>query len=136
MDGLWDIKTTFPNTQQPTLFEQYNINYIVQKKKIKHELAAYYHVVLCSPTISTLMMAIERGNLISWLGVNQLSFDNLLETTIATELEHLNQERKNLCSTNLAEINQNNYFPSKPNTKTNDIFTQCFHTSNEADSFK
>ena len=35
--------------------------------------------------ISALMLAIKKGNLITRQGINQLAFDKLLDTTIATE---------------------------------------------------
>ena len=125
-DGLWDISLQSNATQQPMFLEQYTMNYIIKKKKTKHELASYYHVSLFPPTISTLMLAIKKGDLITWQGIDQLAFGKLLETTMATELGHLNQERKNLCSAKFTSISQNDYFPSKATIKTNDFFTQYF----------
>ena len=45
--------------------------------------------------------AIRNGNLLSWSGIENLNFANLVGTTLATELGHLDQERKNLKSTKL-----------------------------------
>ena len=102
------------------------MNYIIKKKKTKHNLAAYYHASLSPPTVSTLIMAIKKGNLLSWPGIDQLAFHKLLDTTVATELGHLNQERKNLCSTKEFHSMQQDYFPSKIDSKTKNYFTQCF----------
>ena len=76
--------------------------------------------------ISALMLAIKKGNLITRQGINQLAFDKLLDTTIATELGHLHQERKNLRLTKSSTNINTDYFPTKAITKTNDFFTQCF----------
>ena len=48
-----------------------------------------------------------------WPGIDQLAFDKLLPTTITTELEHLNQERKNIRSTKIINNNQKDYIPIK-----------------------
>ena len=60
--------------------------------------------------------------------MNQLNFDKLLNTTIATELGHLNQERKNLRSTKSANTTIDMLtFPLKDEAKTKDIFVQCLN---------
>ena len=41
----------------------------------------------------------KNGNLITWPGKDNLNFKNLVGTSLATELGHLDQERKNLRST-------------------------------------
>ena len=110
-DGLWDIAIDSKTTQPHTTIKN-KANYIIKKKKTKHDLASYYHASLFSPTISTLMSAITKGNLLSWPGIDELSFHKLLETTAATELGHLNQERKNLRSTKDFDTTQQNYFPT------------------------
>ena len=127
---MWDIQTMFPITQQPTIFKHNKINYIVRKKQTKHDVASYYHAKLLLPSISTLMSAIKKGNLITRSGIEQLAFDKLLPTTIATWLGHLNQEHKNLRSTKILSKNNNDPSPIK-STKTNNIFTQYFHLSQE-----
>ena len=50
------------------------------------------------------MTAIRKVNLITWPGIDQLEFNKILETTIATELGHLNQERENLRSTKIKKF--------------------------------
>ena len=45
--------------------------------------------------------AIRNGNLLSWSGIENLNFANLVGTTLTTELDHLDQERKNLKNTKL-----------------------------------
>ena len=75
------------------------INYIIHTDKTKLEMAQYLHATLFSPCIKTLQQAIYNGNLLSW-PIEQLNFDKLLKTTVATEMGHLGQERKYLKSTN------------------------------------
>ena len=94
-DGLWDFNKTINPLQNNTN----NVNYIITKNKTKLDLARYFHASLFSPSISKLQKAIKRGNLITWPGINNLSFNKLIGITIATEMDHLNQERKNLQST-------------------------------------
>ena len=69
------------------------------------ELTRYYHATLFLPSISTLIKAIKNGNSESWQGISKLNFNALIGTLLATELGHLEQERKNLR-------------PTKPNLST------------------
>ena len=75
------------------------MNYTIIRDKTKQDLARYFHACLFSPSISTLTKAIQHGNLLSWLGIENLSFSKLIGTTMAIELVHLDQESKNLKST-------------------------------------
>ena len=92
-DKLWDW------TKYKTPSPKNSINYIITRDKTKLELAQYYHAALFSPAISTLTKAIKNGNLITWPGIDNLNFKDLIGTSLATELGHLDQERKNLRST-------------------------------------
>ena len=110
-----------------------NMNYIIRKNKTQHDLAAYYHASLFSPAISTLTKAIKKGKFISWPGINELNFKKPLNTTIATELGHLNQERKNLRSTKFENTRlEKDTFPIKADTKTQDIFDQYLYMQDNA----
>ena len=62
-------------------------------------LARYYHAALFPPPISTLTEAISRGNLITWPGIEKIPFKSVIETTVALEKGHLDQERSGLQST-------------------------------------
>ena len=88
-DGVWDLKQTRAATQRK------NMNYIISKNKSQSHLARYYHTTLFSPSISTLNKAINNGNLSTFPGITQLNFNALIGTSLATELGHLDQERKN-----------------------------------------
>ena len=66
--------------------------------------------------------AIRNGNLLSWPGIDKLNLTDLIGTSLATELGHLNQERKNLRSTSHFCAPQT----ILPSTKTNEVYIQCF----------
>ena len=132
-DGLWDVdlspKPSDITQQQqklrPTHGESNDIctiNYIVQKDKTKLELAQYLHACVFSPSVTTLQACIRRGNFISWPGIEKLNFQSILGTTMATAKGHLNQERKNLQSTQIVKQNDeinNDIFPNKD--------SKCYH---------
>ena len=60
------------------------------------------------------MKATNNGNLFTWTGLNNQTLLNHLPPSIATALEHLGQERKNLHSTNQVnyelDIEEDKYF--------------------------
>ena len=87
-DGLWDVPFNSPK-----------VNYVVTRDKNRTELAQYLHGCAYSPSISTFQKAINKGNFISWPGINDVTFKKLIGTPIATHCGHLDQERKNLRST-------------------------------------
>ena len=90
-DGLWDVP-----------FKKHDINainYIITRDKSKTELAQYLHACAFSPVISTFQACIQRGNFVTWPGIDNLNFKKLLGTTEATLKGHLDQERKNLQTT-------------------------------------
>ena len=57
---LWDLRANTNLTQQSMSNDMKNINYIIQKNKTKHDLAAYYRASLFSPAISTLTKAMKK----------------------------------------------------------------------------
>ena len=95
IDGLWDLNIPLHPTNKITL----NMNCTIIRDKTQQDLARYFHAYLFSPSISTLTKAIQNRNLLSWPGIEKLNFSKLIGTTMATELDHLDQERKNLKST-------------------------------------
>ena len=110
-DGLWDVH-----------FPVLKANYIIQKDKSKHDLGQYLHGCAFSPVISTFQMAINKGNFITWPGIDDLKFKKLLDSPIATTLGHLDQERSNLQSTKLIE--NDDAFPPPIPAKTRNCFFQ------------
>ena len=130
LDGLWDIRLpqVLVRKESPTSPNR-SVNYIIRKDKSATDLARYYHAALFSPPLSTLSKAIANGNLVTWPGIDQIQFQKILDTTIALEKGHLDQERKNLQSTtptNKDEIEDN--FPSQEQTKTYNIFAMLEKT--------
>ena len=102
-DGLWDVSlTTFdiPSTQlnppnTPTI-ERANV--IIRKNQTTKELATYLHAACGSPAISTFLQAIKDSFLQSWPGIDLIK-ESDITPSIATAKGHLDQERKNLQST-------------------------------------
>ena len=82
-------------------------------------MAQYLHATFCSPCIKTLQQDIYKGNLLSW-PIENLSFDKLLKTTVATEKGHLDQERKYLNPTK--SIHDCEIFSSKLEEQTHNLF--------------
>ena len=80
-DGLWDVP--FPDVK---------VNYIIQKDQIKVELTQYLHGCAFSPSISTFQTAINRGNFITWPGIEEIKFKSILGSPLVTTLSHLDQE--------------------------------------------
>ena len=98
------------------------MNFIITKDKSKVELAQYLHDCAFSLYMSTFQAVINKGNFISWPGINNLNFKMLLGTPLATSLEHLNQEKKNLQSTKFIKENDTDkLFPLKE-SKTHNWF--------------
>ena len=91
------------------------MNYIIHSDKSKLDLAKYYHACCFSPCLSTLTTAIQKGNFLSWPGIQSLNFKKILKTTSATEKGHLEQEKANLQSTKLDKYND--HFPTKQTKK-------------------
>jgi len=66
-DGLWDVP--FPDSK---------MNYIVTKDKDKLELAQYLHGCAFSPSITTFQKSINKGNFITWPGIDTINFKKVL----------------------------------------------------------
>jgi hypothetical protein len=121
IDGLWDIdiekkvsllpgERTSNNTssEQPKLC----VNMIIRKDRTKQELGAYLHDCAFSPCLSTFQQAIRNGNYLSWPGIENINFKNIIRDTTAIEKGHMDQERKNLQTTKPAPNIQADYFPT------------------------
>ena len=97
--------------------------------KSKYELAQYYYGCLFAPALSTLNKAIKRGNLVTWPRIDTINFKKIIETNIAHEKRHLDQERQNLRSTKIIstatlpqEVLMDDAFP----TQTHDKCHECY----------
>ena len=74
------------------------------------------HAAVGYPVLSTFIQAIKKGNLLSWSGIESISFKKHLPKLMATAKGHLDQEQKNLQSTKI-QINFDgrdfDHFPKK-----------------------
>ena len=108
-DGLWDIsldphstlsEAVLVSSNQPI---QQSINTIVRKDLTKTKLAEYLHKCAFSPCLSTFLKAIRLGYFQSWPGIESINFKNIMMNLAPTAKGHLDQERKNLQSTQQLE---------------------------------
>ena len=74
------------------LLSDVKVNYIIQKDQSKVELAQYLHGCAFSPSISMFQTAINRGNFITWPGIEEIKFKSILGSPLVTTLSHLDQE--------------------------------------------
>jgi hypothetical protein len=130
-DGLWDIP-----------FKQHginSINYIITRDKSKTELAQYLHGCAFSPVISTFQDCINKGNFITWPGIDNLNFKKLIKTTEATLKGHMDQERKILQTTKLTSppSKQTNLdaFPEQEKTKSLHCYYMIFNLATETKTY-
>ena len=124
-DDLWNIQ--LPAHQRNIVQASPKsscLNYIITKDKTKTDLARYLHGTAFSPRISTFSKAIRNGNFVTWPGIEDLNFEKLIGTTTASELGHLDQERKKLQSTKDTPQEEDNFFPATIEEKTYNIFCQ------------
>ena len=124
LDGLWDIPLQMPlkNCHINQSNQEHTINFIIQKDKTKLELALYLHGCAFSPSLTTFQKCIHRGNFISWPDIEDINFERILKTTLATAKGHLHQEKQNLQSTKLNSTTDEDHFPIKIPLKTNNVF--------------
>ena len=100
------------------------MHYIIYRDKSKTELAQFLHSYAFSPSISTFQKSINKGNFITWPGIDGLSFKKIIGSPLATELGHLDQERKNLQSTEDKDTDKD-FFPPQMNKCKECIFQSC-----------
>ena len=97
-DGLWDVP--IPQSSTPTTHnKEHKANIIIRKDKTKMELIQWLHASCGSPNASTFINAVQKGNFLTWPGLNVSLIKKHLPDCIATTKGHLNQERKGLQST-------------------------------------
>jgi hypothetical protein len=113
-DGLWDV--SIPVSDSPdeiTKISSCAVNAIIRKDTSKKELAEYLYACCGSPSVSTFVQAIRKGNFITWPGIDTINFIKDLRPSVASAEGHLNQERKNLQSTS-KQIDLDELFPPQP----------------------
>ena len=121
-DGLWDIQLPPKKSNIPTTS---CINAIVRKDITTQKLAQYLHGCAGSPSLGTFQHAIDRGNFISWPGIETIKFKKYIPNPEATAKGHLQQERKGLQST---RDDNNDHFPAQE-SKTKNVFATAFSFS-------
>ena len=87
------------NSQCTTIYRLLDFNVIIPKWTTKSDLIHSFHGACFSPPKWILLQAIKNGNFISWPGFTYEATSRYLQTTAATVLGHMHQERKNLQST-------------------------------------
>ena len=74
-DGLWDIPLPHNPIKNSNIIQRYNnkysINAIIRKDISVHKLANYLHGCAGSPSLSTFQKAIDKGNFLSWPGIEK-----------------------------------------------------------------
>ena len=82
------------------------------------EIVAFAHVALFSPALSTLSTALTKGCLTNFPGLSLQLLCKHLSQSFAMVKGHLDQTRKNQCSTQPPDapspVDTNNSFPSNP----------------------
>jgi hypothetical protein len=126
-DNLWDIPIPIPTPNTPpfsvptpkTNQHSPSLNIILRTDKKATDLAAYHHAAMFSPTIDTLVKAIDKNYFLGWPGLTSKLIKKHLPPSIATESGHMRQEKHGLQLTKLpttaaaANISEtDDFFPS------------------------
>ena len=130
--GLWDIPISRPL--------RYCAHAIITGDKTKTELIQYLYLCCFSPTPRTFLKAIKNGNFLTWKGLNNQQWLKHLPSSIATDLGHLNQKRKNLQSTKQVkselEVEENKeFYPEIETVKTHELCATIFPFNTKRESF-
>ena len=96
---------------------QHDINAIIRKVSTKKIFANFFYRACFSPSLTTFLAAIKKGNFIIWPGLEEKIIMKYLTESPATAKGHLGQEQKNLQTTK--SIPNLDAFPPSdiPNTK-------------------
>ena len=126
-DGLWDIPlptSPLPWNLPRQQSSSHHANVILRKDKSKMELGQWLHACAGSPSKSTFIQAIRKGNFITWPGLTSELISKHLVEPEATIKGHFNQERKNLQSTKPSiRLKHSDDIPiSTPSPETDDLF--------------
>ena len=123
-NGLWKLPIG-SNHAAPTTTSSNNehvANGVIQLDSTKRELAEYYGATLFNPVKSTIIHAINRHHFDTWPGMTSKLIRKHLPKRLATAQGHLDQEAKNLRSTQVTDLDEDITPSQEPsNTKTQDI---------------
>ena len=111
-------------------------NGAINNANTKQDLAAFLHACTFSPQPSTLLQAIKRGHLTSWLGLTSSLVKRHLPKSLATSKGHLRtqQTAKSTVDENHHEFANRNVPDLSPsqepnNARTNVVFTALLPTT-------
>ena len=122
--GLWHLPlTNKDNTVPQTPPESHN----AYKTTTKAEHMQYLHAVAFSPVPATWIKAIQKGFSTSWPGLTAKSVGKYLPKSIANSKGHLDQTRKNVCSTQLKEPELTQLEGERLDHPTHQIFASIEH---------
>jgi hypothetical protein len=111
-NGLWYMDQT------PTKLA--NMNQVQSNAAYRHldentaDRLAFLHAALFSPVTSTLLHAIQAGHLTTWPGLTIANMKRFLPKLVTTYKGHLDQSRKNQCSTKPKEEPEDLTVPPAP----------------------
>jgi hypothetical protein len=126
-DGLWDITIPSADARPPQQAPPpHQLNAIIRKNQSKTELVQYPHGCCGSPGLSTWKKAIKNGNFITWPGIDSISLSRLPKS-IASAKGHLDQERKNLQTTQVKQDTdkEDDEFPPLQDTPNEKSYSAC-----------
>ena len=127
-DGLWDIPL---HKHVP---QQHKLNVIIPKNQSLTNLLQYLHASLFSPAKSTLLQAIQNGNLTTFPGLTYKNVTKHLPHMPATALGHMDQHQQGLQSTRTSQqISTDDFNPPAITSPTNQTIAQVisFQTNNK-----
>jgi hypothetical protein len=132
--GLWAVPNPTPavedNPKPPTVRPSHTANIVTPTSTVA-DLVHYLHATCFSPTKTTLLKAIRNNHFTTWPGFTADNVTKHLTKTIETDMGHLDQQRKNLQSTQptpprISQSNPTDDFTATPTisdgTNTHQIF--------------
>jgi hypothetical protein len=95
------------------------------------ELVTFLHAACGSPVPSTWIKAIDNGHFATWPGLTSDLIRKLLPKSLATVKGHLNQQRKNIRSTQPKSVPNSDEQPisDSPNERTHHVFAAVHDTT-------
>jgi hypothetical protein len=106
--------------------------YSTIEHKTKADLVAFLHAACLSPATSTFLGAIKAGYFATWPGLTPELVTQHLPKSIASIKGHLDQQRKNVCSTKPTPTNLSSE-PSleRLDQRTNVVFANIFEPTGQ-----
>ena len=118
--GLWNTPLELnPSAQKSSRrYLPNQANVILRHDTTKHKLSQYFHVSAFSPINSTFIAAINNSHLMSWPSLcAEVIYKHLTQSSFTVKV-HIDQEQKNLCSTQSHQDFLDNIHPKQK---------QCYH---------